>query len=186
MPSIDKTILKTAMLHDIGAHLDDQKEGAEREVYRVEGDIRTIKRFREAVHGLYARVDADVEMGMFDLENASKVKKYIERIESMCTGFLMKSEGEKIRQEGAVDAHRKVVEFMQKLHSDSEKELQLMRTEARLLAEKGVPPDEVGRPQSARVSIKEQRLAEEAPPAPPAPAAEPAPAKKRSRTRKGR
>ena len=156
--SIEKAQIKMGTIREVGILLDDALEGAQKEVHKADGAKDALRVALKALETLGTHVDKDVDEGQYDLEVASKIKRYVIRAQQMVTNLLAKAENEYFIICGQVKAYERSVEVTKKLHD-------MERGKAESLLKRSEEADvDSRRPTGAHPgkSLKEQRLEEEA------------------------
>jgi hypothetical protein len=159
--SAEKSELRAAGMHEVGVRLDDLLEAARKEVLRCEGAALGLFQCAKAVNDLNAHVDLDVSEGKYDLETAGHVKRYLSRASQVVQNLGVASNNSKMASAGQVQMAETMVTVTKKMFdAEVTKREQIVEAERSPEAE-----DPRRRPTGVRPtpSIKEQRLAEEAP-----------------------
>lgn len=165
---IEKAETKIAVASDIGAKIEDMLDATKKEVGRWEGSVSAFSQASKAIEGLGAHVDKDVEEGLYDLEAAKIVKRYLERAANATKNLGTQAEANRITTLGKVAALDVTVKVVAKYRDDETKKveefLEAVRS-GRVQIENGAPATN-GAPVEVSVrpptTIKAQRLAEEA------------------------
>ncbi len=160
---MDKGELKAAVVHEVGVKVDDMLESAKAESAKHTGANVALLAAAKKVAELAQHVDKDLEEGKLnDLEPhlvAQAVKKYITRCEGVLHNLAEVSARAKLTSEGRIQMAELIVGNLKKVH---DAELAKSRLKKQLEEEPAVAQTDV-RPTGVRpMSLKEQRLAEEA------------------------
>ncbi len=75
--SLEKTKLRSAAMHEVGARLDDVLGSAQQEVYRIEGEERALKKSAERMIQLMAAVNSEAKEDKLGIDEAKLVKSYL-------------------------------------------------------------------------------------------------------------
>lgn len=177
---MDKAEVKKGTAHEIGCRLEDALEAAKDEMHRMEGANAGAVQVGQLIDALSAHVDQDLDEGKYDLTVATVVKQYVSRASAVAASIAKRSADQRLVAQGKIFGLQASVQVTKKLHDDEERKQKAVQE---------APEGSNGRsrPVGVRpVSIKAQRLAEEAAEKTTKKAAKkPAkkPAKKRSRRR---
>ena len=188
MSSVIKSETKIATAQDIGVRMDDLLEQARNEVAQMSGAQAALNESAKAVAKLLVAVDADVNGGLLDLQQAKFAKLYVNRAVSVLENLARHTSNMMMTANGKVTAFEKSV---QSVSSYQEAEKTRLKTALTEIATERSSDPVASRPGQ---SIKERRLAEEAAAAAAAvvvPASAPAPkpaakAKRRSPAKRGK
>jgi hypothetical protein len=156
-----KSELKQLVTHEIGVRVEDSLESAKRDLHALEGRVTAFTDGAKTVEAMLAHVDKDIEEGKMDLPTAEHAKRYLVRSVNALTNLAQQAVNYRIAQAGKVAGIEGTMVMLKNM-IDSEK----TKVEA-LLAAASAPPVENPRDRPvgvAPVSIKAQRLAEEAAP----------------------
>ena len=117
---IQKAELKKAWLFEQGSRFDDMIEGAQRDQHRCEGASLSLGHAAKSINALVRLVDDDVEKERYGLEEAVRIKEYIERAVRVCVDMARSQEQEKLAHLGRAEGYRSVVKV---LKADFDKEV---------------------------------------------------------------
>jgi len=168
--NIEKAEVKVAVAHEIGCRLDDTREAARSEVAQWEGANASLVQAGRAIEELARHVDKDVDEGLYDLEVAKHVKKYLTRAAAVAQNLGTQAGAQRLMAQGKVQALESAVKVVQKFHEEETRKVAGFK---RALETGLVRLEPDGTPQATSpgttlpgvrpgMSIKEQRLAEEA------------------------
>jgi len=162
--SILKSELKQLVTHEIGVRVDDALEAAKRDLSVIEGRQAAFADGAKAVEDLLTAVTKDVDDGKFELETAEHVKRYVMRSAEALKNLSHQAMNLRIAQTGKVQGFDHTVKLLANMIEDEKKKL-AQQVAAAAAAGESLPKEEFAeRPAAPRLmSIKEQRLAEEAP-----------------------
>jgi hypothetical protein len=159
---MDKSEMKAAVLHEVGAKSEDMCEAARLDAARHEGGITALLAAAKQIAGLAAHVDRDMDEGAFasldgPLAVAGAIKKYLSRAVAVAESGMKAEDNQRLVCEGRAQAFKLMVDNLKKLH-DQEME----KSKSRQAIATG--EEVVGRPMGVHpgLSIKEQRRLEEA------------------------
>jgi len=162
---IEKAETKIAVASELGAKIEDILEAAKKEVSRWEGSVSAFSQASKACEALGEHVDRDVTDGVYDLEVAKVVKRYVDRAAQLTKNLMAQAENNRISTVGKVAALDTTVQVVAKYRDEEVGRVSAFRA---ALASGQIKVEDGGgmsvadggvRP--AR-SIKEQRLAEAA------------------------
>lgn len=166
--SLHNSELKIGVVHEIGCRLDDNLESTTKDMYRSEGASSALKQAVGVIENAYALVDKDVDDGKLDLDNAKKVKNYLEKTRNMMTSLAGNAETSKLTLAGKVQGLQQSITIAKKFKDD---ELNRVKALHAALAAGTVQNTETGlvhtgegqRPTGVHpgLSIKERRRLEE-------------------------
>ena len=154
--SVEKSEVIIAVLEDIGARAEDQLDAFKAEEQRIAGAVDAYRSGHAAVMTLFGHVEKELESSQLDEAHAAAVKRYIERAVQMLANLATRAEGQRFMAGGQVAAQRKAVASLDKQRKDEQAKLQKARER----------DTEVVAESPATGTIKQQRSAEEASPAP--------------------
>jgi len=122
----DKSKIKIGTAQEIGEQLDDQLEGAERQIHLQDGAAMGLRRAAEKLKELGAHVQKDLkeghlgEFGDLGLKVADYAIRYISRSASLVENLALTAEVEKVKAIGRVDGLKAAVQSTKKV-MDGEK-----------------------------------------------------------------
>jgi hypothetical protein len=155
-----KSELKQLVTHEIGVRVDDQLEAAKREQAVLEGRQAAFLEGAKTAEMLLGYVDKDIDEEKMDLPTAEHVKRFLVRTSHALNNLAAQASNFRIAQTGKVQGLEQTVTLLKGM-IDAEK----VKAEA-LVTAAAAPPAATPRERpvgAAPVSIKAQRLAEEAP-----------------------
>lgn len=159
---MDKSEMKAAVLHEVGVKSEDMCEAARLDAARHEGGISALLAAAKQIAGLAAHVDRDMDEGAFaslegPLAVAGAIKKYLSRAVAVVESGMKAEDNQRLVCEGRAQAFKLMVDNMKRLH---DQEVEKSKQRQALADGESV----VGRPVGTHpgLSIKEQRLLEEA------------------------
>lgn len=189
--SVLKSELKQLVTHEIGVRVEDAKEAAQKELHALEGKQAAFLEGSKAVEALMVGIDKDVSEEKYGLEVAEVAKRYMTRAVNALQNLSMQASQLRVAQSGKVQGFEHTVKLLSNLIEQEKAKAAALQT-----VPEAAPPGDRDRPAGLRpVSIKAQRLAEEAAAketsAPPPPPPEKAPeqeagAERTSKKRGGR
>lgn len=152
-----KSELRAAAMYEMGVKLDDQLESARVDEHRAEGAISALLRVQTRLEQLALGVDKDVDEGKFDIEVSKLLKTTLSRSMTI-VGITVKEEADaRLRSQGGVAGLTRAIEAAKSMVEAERRKIH----DARLRdADSEIVVSENGN--SGRLSLKEQRLAEEA------------------------
>lgn len=158
--SIEKAEVKVGTANEIGNRLDDVLEGTTKDLYRLEGAAVAYRQAVQAVEVVSTVIDKDMDEGKVGLEEASLIKKYLERARQNVQGQSAQAEHNRVVQLGKVQAMQATVQIVKKFRDDEEAKANRLREAAEQLETD--PDQSVVRPVGLRpgATVKERRLAE--------------------------
>jgi len=168
--NVNKAEIKIFTAHELGCRLDDLLESNTKDMYRLEGGVVALRRALEDINGLLAVVDKEMDAEKFDLEQAKEIKRYIQRAAQVITNLTLNTDNNRIAYGGRIQALSLAVDVAKKYQDEESKKVASLQE---AVAQNRVVKDgdshemtdsDGGRPVAVRpgLSIKEQRLAEEA------------------------
>jgi len=152
--NVDKAELKILIANDIGASTEDMYESAKNLVHHWDGASKAFSKAAAACTALAEHVNKDIDDGLYDLETAKHIKRYIERCAHVNQNLQRQAEDSMMATTGKVTAFETVVGFIKK-YQDAEK-LKI----AAVRVEQGPNATTSSAPAIRPISLKEQRLAE--------------------------
>jgi len=163
--NLDKSDVKVGAANEIGCRLDDMLEAQTKDLYRHEGMVTAFRTGATAVENLEKFIDAEMDEGKIELETAAHIKRWVGRTRHALTNLSMQADNNRIMQTGKISAMEAAVAATKKFKEEEMARASTLRValQAKQAAGDHVVADEVGRP---GMTIKEQRLAEEAAEAP--------------------
>lgn len=169
--NIGNSEAKIGAVHELGCRLDDNLENATKDLYRAEGAAAALKQAVSSLEGLAKIVAKDLDealdTGSMNLEDAKKIRDYIDRGRLMIQGLSNNADTNKTIQSGKVQAFQQAINVTKKFKDEEMGKLKMLadaiaagsikRTE-----EGFVHTGEGARPAGIRpgMSVKERRLAE--------------------------
>jgi hypothetical protein len=186
--SQERARFRAAVAHEIGGRLEDLLESAKSEAVRWEGCNQGLLNGQKAIEGLHAHVDKDIEDGQYDLPTGKIAKLYVTRASQVCANLAVQAANQRAMMSGSVSMADSVVKIVKKFFDE-----EIRKAEAIAAAEAEPLVGSVANPQSPEgsaerrtngrlppvrpgLTIKQQRLAEEAAEKASAPTPEPTPA----------
>ncbi len=168
--NIEKAEVKLGTAHELGCRLDDSKEAFQKEVSQWEGANAASLQITKGIEDLAKHVDKDIDQGLFDLETGVKIKKYITRAAAVASSVAAQASNNTLVARGKVQAMEVAVTVAKKLYDEERSKVEAYKR-AIEAGQIRVEPD--GSQQAVvsgvtvpgvrpGMSIKEQRLAEEA------------------------
>jgi len=94
--SIEKAEVKVGTANEIGNRLDDVLEGTTKDLYRLEGAAVAYRQAVQAVEVVSTVIDKDMDEGKVGLEEASLIKKYLERARQNVQGQSAQAEHNRV------------------------------------------------------------------------------------------
>jgi len=161
--SVLKSELKQLVITEVGVRVEDALEAAKADVRLLEGRQSAFTDGAKAAEALLTIVDQDLAADLFDIPTAAHIKKYVGRCVFALQNLTQQAANQRIAQTGKVQGLQHTVDLLKNI-IDAEK----AKVEAITVSESSPPPEtpkervEGTRP----LSLKEQRLAEEAAAAP--------------------
>lgn len=150
--SFEKSHIRAAMAHEIGSQADDMLENAKNEMYRVQGMNVGLLKGQESLENLLKTVDLDVSEGKLDLEQSKLVKLWVQRSYNVIMQLAAQAADQVLVYQGRIQAAETFVKVVKQLYD---------REQAQ--AERHAAMDaDTAPPSGSRMSLKEQRLLEEA------------------------
>lgn len=176
--NLGKSEVKVEVANEIGCRLDDMLEASQKDLYRLEGAAKAFQSMGQAIDGLFKIVDQEMDEGKFDLEAAAHIKRFIKRAHQMSVNLNLQAENNRFMQLGRIQGAEQAVNVAKKFKDEElSKALVLQKAldENRLRQANGTleHTGEGERPVAIRpgMTLKEQRLAEDAAAAAPPPEA---------------
>jgi hypothetical protein len=168
--NINKAEIKIFTAHELGCRLDDLLESNTKDMYRLEGGVVALRQAITALEGLLAVVDKEMDADKFDLEQAKEIKRYVQRAVQVVTNMTLNTDNNRIAYGGRIAALTSAVEIAKKYQAEESKKvasLQEAVAQNRVIKDGDsheMTDSDSGRPVAVRpgLSLKEQRLAEEA------------------------
>lgn len=159
--SIEKAEIKVGTAHEIGCRLDDLLDGVNKDLYRLEGAATAFRKGAESVAALAKIVDGEIDKGEYDLEVATRIKRFIGRAQQMLVNLAVNADNNRITQVGKVQAMQTAVGAVKKFKDAEEAKVNSIRQA--MLSSNGEAVAGEPRPVGVRppLSVKNRRLAEE-------------------------
>lgn len=117
---MDKTELRAAGMHEVGAKLDDMLEAAKQEEHRAEGAIGAAEKSMQRVLMLSTAVDNDLDEGGLALEVATATKKYLAKAHAAVADLHKESQNRRMMARGMVMGMLKSVQVTKALHDQEQ------------------------------------------------------------------
>lgn len=149
--SFEKSHIRAAMAHEIGSQADDMLENAKNEMYRVQGMNVGLLKGQENLENLLKTVDLDVSEGKLDLEQSKLVKLWVQRSYHIISQLAQQAADQVLVYQGRIQAAETFVKVVKHLYD---------REQAQ--AQRHAAMDSDTAPPAQRMSLKEQRLLEDA------------------------
>lgn len=108
MPNPVKAQIKIGTINELGASLDDMKEGAEKEALRLEGYLRAVKDIETGIQSVSEALNLELKETAFDgylgepLKVAELVKRYLGRCMGVADNLKVRTQKMRLVQEGQV------------------------------------------------------------------------------------
>jgi hypothetical protein len=156
-----KAEIRAGAIFNVGERLDDMLEAAQRDATRFDGKVAGCMEVAESITALLKAVDEDLDSGQIpDLETAALVKKWVSRCFHLSENLARRASNEKMSAAGAVAAMTQAVRLVADMHSREKAQVEQVQE----LTSQASPEREADEPseRSAPVSLKAQRLAEDA------------------------
>jgi len=115
---IEKSEIKMAVAHELGAGFDDALEAAERDIYRWDGAKTSLKNAATAVEGLIAHAKKDLDLEAIDEETYKLIRKWLQRSVEVVRNLRVQAEGHEQRAHGRAEALRTSVKITQRLYEE--------------------------------------------------------------------
>lgn len=168
--NVNKAEIKIFTAHELGCRLDDLLESNTKDMYRLEGGVVALRQAATSIEGLLAVVDKEMDAEKFDLEQAKEIKRYIQRAAQVITNLTLNTDNNRIAYGGRIQALSLAVDVAKKYQDEESKKiasLQAAVDQNRVVKDgdsHAMTDSDGGRPVAVRpgLSLKEQRLAEEA------------------------
>lgn len=168
--NVEKAEIKAGMASEIGNRLDDTLESVTKEVAQWEGANMALVQAGKAIEELGKHVDKDLDEGQYDLETAALIKKYITRSAALVQNLAMQASNRQLMARGKVEVLGTTITIVKGLYDSEIKKVESFKQAVASglvrLEEDGTQQAVVSVPGVNGVrpgmSIKEQRLAEEA------------------------
>lgn len=172
--SIEKSVIKQQVVHDIGCQLDDALEVARREELKCIGAVEALGVAKKLVQGLASYVDKDLEEGKLaellekaagePLVFANALKVYLGRAAHTVEGVMLKADNSRMVANGKVIALDTAVKMTKKVFDTEGAKAEALRTHIIGVEDAAPRPGGVVGARPA-ASLKTLRAVEEAPPA---------------------
>lgn len=159
-----KSELKLQFTHEIGVKVEDTLEAAKREISTAEGKQIAFMEAIRTVETVSSVVNKDVEAGQLDLETAKKAIQYLTRATQALQQQASQSVVQRNMAAGKAQGIEQVVKMLVSITTIEQNRLNQAKAQAPV-AQSDVPASNdstASVPVHRFVSIKEQRLAEEA------------------------
>jgi hypothetical protein len=117
--SIHTAEIKALVVNELGAGFEDLLEDAKSEIFRWEGSKRAFKQGADAVTGLLAHIQKDVDEEEVEVEYVAYAQKYVTRAIEALRNLRLKAEAMELKQRGKVDGLQQVVDATKKIHDKS-------------------------------------------------------------------
>lgn len=120
---VEKSEIKMAVAHELGAGFDDALEAAEQDILRWDGAKTSLKSAAAAVEALIAHAKRDLEAEVIDEERFVLVRKWLQRATEVVRNLRTQAEVHEQRAHGRVDAFKTTVKLTKKLFDNEEAKL---------------------------------------------------------------
>lgn len=124
---VEKSEIKMAVAHELGAGFDDALEAAERDIYRWDGAKTSLKSAATAVEGLIAHAKKDLELEAIDEETYKLIRKWLQRGVEVVHNLRIQAEVYEQRAHGRVEAMRTSVKITKRLYDEEEAKLRALQ-----------------------------------------------------------
>jgi len=124
MPSLEKSQVKVATIHEVGCSVDDLLEGANHRQHQAKGAAHALRAHAKNIQALITAADNDLEQGIPDDETLEHVKKWLLRAYHATTNFADHWSNLEQQAIGEINALKRAVEVVSKLHKVEDLKLQ--------------------------------------------------------------
>ena len=151
--AIDKSELKMAVAHELGAGFDDALERAAADTNKWVGAKTALGDAATAIEKLLAHISQDVKDEDMTIEQSTAAQKYVRRAAEICRNLKLKAEIHEQRAHGRVEALGTVIKVTKNLFEKEKSKVEALKAHAETEDEE--PDAEVsrrptGRPTGAR------------------------------------
>ena len=168
--NVNKAEIKIFAAHELGCRLDDLLESNTKDMYRLEGGVVALRQAATALENLSSVIDKEMDEGKFDLDQAKEIKRYVQRAVQSVTNLVLNTDNNRIAYGGRMQALKLAVDVAKKFQDEESKKVAALQTavEQNRAVKDGTSHTMVDGENNHVVavrpglSIKEQRLAEEA------------------------
>lgn len=136
----EKAAIKVAVIHDLGADMDDMLEQSRRMIQQLEGGAAWMGKAHVAVTQISQRVDAERDAGKMPEDVAAVVKKYLGMALQSITDLGTKAAASKLGQEGIASGIERCVKHAKKKMDTEQLKLESAVLKAKKAAESGEEP----------------------------------------------
>lgn len=112
--SVFKSVIKAAAAQEIGEVADNLLEAAQFEVKSYEGGMAALQEGHKAIEALCAHVDKDVTDGVYDLQEAGHIKRYLARAAQIPLNMQIQAGNNRLIAQGKVAAYTQIVQRIKK------------------------------------------------------------------------
>jgi hypothetical protein len=116
MGSRIKHEIKALTFHEVGVKIDDALDSAKMEFAKFKGGQETLAEAMKHLEGLCSHVDNDTKSGIYDLQTAGHVKKYITRSIEVLRNMGIQCEVGSYTSQGKIQAFQKAVGLAKNLY----------------------------------------------------------------------
>jgi len=156
----EKSELKMAVAHELGAGFDDALEKAEDDAQKWIGAKTALADAAKSIEALLAHVSQDVDEEAITIEAGNAAQKYIKRAAEVCLNLKLKAEVHEQRSYGRVEALKTVIKVTKTLHDREGSKVEALKAheerealkESEGLLSEGVERRPPARPSGARPS----------------------------------
>jgi len=117
---VDKSEVKMAVAHELGAGFDDALESAQHDIYRWDGAKTSLRSAAQAVEGLIAHAKRDMDAEILDEEQFVLVRKWLQRSAEVVRNMRIQADVKEQRAHGRVEALQTSVKITKKLYDDEQ------------------------------------------------------------------
>lgn len=152
MPNPQKAQVKIETITELGNNLDDLREGAHQETFRLEGYSRAVKDIEEGILSVAKALNLEVKAGEVDDTMSKAIKRYLTRCMGSVDNLKVRNQKAYLVQQGKVQGLQTAVQQAKKMVDAEAQKIPSV--------EVGAPIDQmdVGRPtMSAAEDIQQRR-----------------------------
>lgn len=124
---VEKSEIKMAVAHELGAGFDDALEAAERDIYRWDGAKTSLRGAASAIEGLMEHAKRDLDAELLNEESFKLVRKWVQRATEIVRNLRTQAEVHEQRSHGRVEALKTSVKITKKLYDDEQAKLKALQ-----------------------------------------------------------
>lgn len=117
--TIEKTKLRGAAIHEVGARLDDMLEAGTKELHAAEGGAHVARKASQGVLQVMEQADRDLDAGSLrgGIEEAKRIKSYLLKVHENLQKLATEQDARRLVATGLVGGMTKAVQATSRMHA---------------------------------------------------------------------